>query len=50
MVTNRGGYTNISYEHLTVLVADVPETPLTGPRCDFNYTSTNRIRVLFEEP
>jgi hypothetical protein len=29
--TNNGGYTNISHKSLSVVIADVPQTPQTSP-------------------
>lgn len=48
--TNLGGYYNISYEHLEVIVADVPSTPTQGPLSDSSFTDATRIKVYFSEP
>lgn len=48
-VTNLGGYYNTSYEHLAVVVADVPSKPPT-PVIDYQFTDPTRIKVDLTEP
>lgn len=47
---NRGGYYNISYDALSVVIADVPATPTNAPVSDAEYTDPTRIRVTYDEP
>ena len=49
-VTNLGGYFNTSYEHLSVIIADVPSKPSSGPQTDFDFTDSTRIRMTFDKP
>ena len=47
---NQGGYFNTSYEILTVIVADVPDTPSSAPISDVYFTDPTRIRITYLEP
>lgn len=49
-VWNRGGFYNVSYEYLTVVVADVPDTPSAAPISDTDYTDWTRLRLTYDEP
>ena len=49
-VMNRGGYYNVSYDALSVVIADVPSTPSNAPVSDADYTDPTRIRVTYDEP
>jgi hypothetical protein len=49
-VTNLGGYYNTSYEHLSVIVADIPTTPPAGPAIDYSFTDATRLKVDLTEP
>lgn len=49
-MSNLGGYYNTSYEHLEVIVADVPSKPEKGPQSDETFTDATRIKVRFSEP
>lgn len=49
-VTNRGNYQTTESGYLQVVISDVPTTPTTGPHSDTSVTSTDIIRVLYDEP
>lgn len=48
--TNRGGFSNTSYETLTVVIADVPATPIDAPVSDILSTNSLQIVISFDEP
>lgn len=49
-VWNRGGFYNISYEALSVVIADIPDTPAQAPVSDIYFTDSTRIRLTYNEP
>lgn len=49
-VTNLGGYQSASFDYLTVIIADVPSKPVSGPISNITFTDSTKIMIVFTQP